>query len=79
MSIDLRVRNHDLAAGVPAGVIARSFLVGLRFDAAVAAYALAPLLVLAKLARKRLRFLPVRRRELSLLSWVEGPERGFSR
>jgi phosphoglycerol transferase MdoB-like AlkP superfamily enzyme len=40
------LRNRDLV-DASAGVIARSFLTGLRFDVAVAAYALEPLLILA--------------------------------
>ena len=48
-------RNADFAGDAPPGVIARSFLVGLRFDLAVGAYLIIPLLL-------ALAFLPARGR-----------------
>src|SRR5215813_1617158 len=49
LRLAMLLRNHDLVDASP-GVVAHAFLTGLRFDMAVAAYAVAPLLVLGLVA-----------------------------
>ncbi|MBI3469357.1 MAG: LTA synthase family protein [Planctomycetes bacterium] len=56
----LYVRNRDLADGASAAAIAGAFVVGLRFDLAIAAYVTMPVLIISKLAR---------------LKWGSGTER----
>src|SRR5438876_70238 len=49
----LYIRNRDLSAGTDLPTILRAFLVGLRFDMAVASYVMLPLMLFAKLAALR--------------------------